>query len=324
LHLDRHIEVNKAQASPEFFQGQALEKWKELVKSEEELDAFRKQHGIASIATQQEVTLLQIKDLENARDTADAMARASEARIAKLEAALEDHSPTIQLSKLTGRHNYVLDALKERLLELRIEETDLASRYVDTYLPLVEVRENIRRTEEMLGQEDETHTEVTMGVNVNYQALMLDLETERTQFEAHKAKRDVLAAEVENHREQLAYLASRQVELESLERARRMAEAEYSQYRENVHRAKISSELDKVKVSNASVVQPAMLPLKPVRPNKFLIIALGILFGILGGLGPAYLCEYFDDTFRTDADVEKWLHLPVLASVSEKEFRSCT
>ena len=133
----------------------------------------------------------------------------------------------------------------------------------------------------------------------------------------------MLAKEVTRLHDQLKALADQQVKLESVERRRQMAATEYAQYRDNLHRARISSELDKIKVSNASVVQPATQPLEPIRPKKLAIIAVGVLFGLLCALGLAYVSEYFDDTFRTDANVEKWLELPVLASVSEEEFRGC-
>ena len=324
LYLERHIEVNAAQASPEFFAAQAEEMRQKLEEVEEELDAFRKEHGIASLAQQQETILLQIKDMENQRDASAASVESSRARVATLEEALEGKSETIQLSKTTGRHNYSLDALKEQLLELQIEETNLAARYTDNYLPLIEVREKIAKAQAMVNGEAPTHTEITTGLDLNYQSLMLDLETERTRYEANQAEYEVLAKEVDRLHAQLKALADQQVKLESLERRREMAAMEYAQYRDNLHRARISSELDKIKVSNAGVVQPATLPLEPVRPKKMVIIAVGILFAFLCSLGLAYVSEYFDDTFRTDSDVERWLELPVLASVSEEEFRECT
>ena len=324
LYLQRHIEVNAAQASPEFFEEQSAQKSRELEKVEDELDAFRKEHGIASLPQQQETILLQIKDKENQRDSAAASTESSRARVAKLEEAVKGRSDTIQLSKITGRHNYSLDAMKEKLLELKVEETNLATRYTDSYLPLVEAREKVQKAEIMVNNEEPTHTEITMGLDLNYQSLMLDLETERTRYEANKAEFEVLAREVTGLHDQLKDLSDQQIKLESLERKRQMATLEYTQYRDNLHRARISSELDKIKVSNASLIQPATEPLEPIRPKKLLIIAVGIVFGFLFALGLAYISEYFDDTFRTDADVERWLELPVLASVSEEEFRGCT
>ena len=110
----------------------------------------------------------------------------------------------------------------------------------------------------------------------------------------------------------------------TMKRSVQLAEEEYRQYRGNLHRARISVALDRDKVSNVSAVQDATLPFTPVRPRKPLIIMMGIVFGLLGGIGLAYVCNYFDDTFKTDADVRKWLDLPVLASISEREFRACT
>lgn len=324
LYLERHIEVNAAQASPDFFEEQAQNKGEELDAIEGELEKFRKEHKIATITQQQEVLLLQVKDLTNELGAAAAVAEGSKARIGELEAALKKTTPTMQLSTTTGRHNYARDALKDSLLQLRVQETELASRYVPSYPPLVEVREKIRHAEKMLDEEDTTHTEITTGINVNHQSLVLDLDKERASYEDYKARRALLEEKLAKVREELTALSDCQVQLERLERRRQILQAEFQQYRDNVQRANISSALDKVKVSNAGVVQPATLPLKPVRPNKPVIIMLGLVLGLLVGIAVAYICEYFNDTFQNDYDVQRRLRLQVLASVSEEEFRSCT
>jgi uncharacterized protein involved in exopolysaccharide biosynthesis len=324
LYLERHIQVNAAQASPDFFQEQADTKGRELDGIEADLEKFRKEHKIGTIAQQQEVLLLQVKDLTNELGSAAAVAEGSKARIDELEKALKSTTPTTQLSTTTGRHNYARDALKDSLLQLRVQETELASRYVPTYPPLVEVREKIHHAEEMLAEEDPTHTEVTTGINVNHQSLVLELDKERASFKDYSARRVLLEEKLGKAQAELTALADCQVQLERLERQRQIAQEEYHQYRDNVQRANISSALDKVKVSNAGVVQPATLPLKPVRPNKPVIIALGLVLGLLVGIGFGYVCEYFDDTFQNDYDVQRRLRLPVLASVSEEEFRACT
>jgi succinoglycan biosynthesis transport protein ExoP len=67
--------------------------------------------------------------------------------------------------------------------------------------------------------------------------------------------------------------------------------------------------------SNIRIVDPALIPSGPSRPNKFRNILLSVLAGLLGGIGLALLREYLDNTVKTPDDVETLARLPSLAVV---------
>ena len=67
--------------------------------------------------------------------------------------------------------------------------------------------------------------------------------------------------------------------------------------------------------SNIRVVDPALIPTGPSRPNKSRNIMLSILIGLVGGIGLALLREYLDNTVKTPDDIETLAHLPSLAVV---------
>lgn len=295
-----------------------------MSKAELALETFREEHGIVEITKQQETLLLQVAEIEKEMELAAADFESSRSRVEELKKALVDRSPLIELSRTTGRHNFSGDAMKELLLELRIEEKDLSTRFQDNHLPLVAVRKQIIEAETMLSKEEDTHTEVTTGIDLNVQSLELSLDTQRVQLGADEARLASLTGEVRRHKEDLAALASVNVRLHALERALTIAEEEYLQFRANLHRARTSAELDLVKVSNVSVVQSAEVPMTPVQPRKVFIIAAGLILAVLFSFAVAYAVEYFDDTFKTDSDVDRWLELPVLASIAEREFPECT
>ena len=276
-----------------------------MSKAELALETFREEHGIVEITKQQETLLLQVAEIEKEMELAAADFESSRSRVEELKKALVDRSPLIELSRTTGRHNFSGDAMKELLLELRIEEKDLSTRFQDNHLPLVAVRKQIIEAETMLSKEEDTHTEVTTGIDLNVQSLELSLDTQRVQLGADEARLASLTGEVRRHKEDLAALASVNVRLHALERALTIAEEEYLQFRANLHRARTSAELDKVKVSNVSVVQSAAVPMTPVQPRKVFIIAAGLILAVLFSFAVAYAVEYFDDTFKTDSDVDR-------------------
>ena len=67
--------------------------------------------------------------------------------------------------------------------------------------------------------------------------------------------------------------------------------------------------------SNIRVVDPALIPTGPSRPNKTRNIMLSILVGLIGGIGLALLREYMDNTVKTPDDIETMARLPTLAVV---------
>jgi len=83
---------------------------------------------------------------------------------------------------------------------------------------------------------------------------------------------------------------------------------------------KIASEkidVDLPKTAMVEIVDQAQPGLRPVRPNKPLNIALGIIIGLVVGVGLAFFIEYLDTSVKTIDDVERSLQAPVLGVIPQ-------
>lgn len=67
--------------------------------------------------------------------------------------------------------------------------------------------------------------------------------------------------------------------------------------------------------SNIRVVDPALAPSSPSRPQKARNIMLAVLMGLVGGVGLALFREYLDNTVKSPDDIEALTGLPSLAVV---------
>jgi succinoglycan biosynthesis transport protein ExoP len=83
---------------------------------------------------------------------------------------------------------------------------------------------------------------------------------------------------------------------------------------------KLSSEkidLSLPKTTMVEIMDTAQVGAKPVRPNKPLNIALGIIIGLVVGVGLAFFIEYLDTSVKTIDDVERSLQSPVLGVIPQ-------
>ncbi|MCU0782502.1 MAG: polysaccharide biosynthesis tyrosine autokinase [Verrucomicrobia bacterium] len=83
---------------------------------------------------------------------------------------------------------------------------------------------------------------------------------------------------------------------------------------------KIASEKIDVELPKTLMVEitdRAQPGLRPVRPNKPLNIALGIVIGLVVGVGLAFFIEYLDTSVKTIDDVERSLQSPVLGVIPQ-------
>lgn len=101
------------------------------------------------------------------------------------------------------------------------------------------------------------------------------------------------------------------------------------EYNKQIYSAflKQSKETDAVKTAsiqtiNARVLNKAVVPQSPYKPNKKLMLVIGLVIGLMLGLSVAFLLEHFDNTFKSSSEIESRLELPVigmLPNISEKD-----
>lgn len=71
-------------------------------------------------------------------------------------------------------------------------------------------------------------------------------------------------------------------------------------------------------VDNVSILAKAQVGEKqsPIKPKPLLNIAIALVVGLMSGVGLAFLLEYFDNTIKTEQDIEKMLGMPVLGVIT--------
>jgi polysaccharide biosynthesis transport protein len=70
-----------------------------------------------------------------------------------------------------------------------------------------------------------------------------------------------------------------------------------------------------LRATNIGVVNSALPPATPTRPNPPLYIAIGLVAGLFAGLSSAFVREHLDDTLTTALQLQSMPHLPMLGSI---------
>jgi uncharacterized protein involved in exopolysaccharide biosynthesis len=92
----------------------------------------------------------------------------------------------------------------------------------------------------------------------------------------------------------------------------------YNTLLERLETAKITQRLAASKEGiRYTILDPARLPLRPVRPNKPMVFLAGILFGACAGIGLICLTELFDHSFLGIDEARVFLDLPIFGAISK-------
>lgn len=259
-----------------------------LEKSEEEANAFKR--GSGSVATMDPASLL--KDINDSQQRADDL----KIREAQLETTIAGLGRSY-----SAQSN--LPALQKRLQELQLQ-------YTDSYPEIIRLKEEIRGVEEQL--KSAKPTIVRPSESPEYDRLSSELRAVR-QAEAN------LRINIARNRGLLQSIPAARAELDNLEREKQSQRTLYESMLSRQGQSEVSKQMtvqDKSTVFR--VVDPAILPIRPVSPDRVKLILLGILAGIGGGVGLVILKDQMDDSVKS-IDMASQFGLPILGIIPRIE-----
>lgn len=92
----------------------------------------------------------------------------------------------------------------------------------------------------------------------------------------------------------------------------------YNMLLQRLETAKITQRLEASKQGTRyTVLDPPRLPLRPIKPNKFLVMIMGIFFGVSAGIGLVLLMEFTDHSFLGIDEAKEFLDAPILGGISK-------
>jgi uncharacterized protein involved in exopolysaccharide biosynthesis len=205
--------------------------------------------------------------------------------------------------------------LNTRLLELMFKQAEISARYPEDSKEMRDIKQQIEVTRSLITREKEKKSGALTGIDEDKAALESVMKSEQAHLASLRARKKSLAGELEKREKALNELSPLEGKIAKMRRNISLSEQEYLKYRDNLQATEISAALDSAHVSNVKILQPATLPVAPVKPRKTRMIAIGLFIAFFGSIGFAFVIEYFDHSFKTNEEVERRLGLPVLATI---------
>jgi polysaccharide chain length determinant protein (PEP-CTERM system associated) len=218
-----------------------------------------------------------------------------------------------------------MDQDRNLLKELKAKLVQLESRYSDQYPDVNKTRMEIAALEKRIAlrppQDLAAPTKVLTEVadqpnNPSYVALASQLSG--VQSDIDLAKRQI--AEMQKRREDYVKRteAAPRVEEEykALMAQRTNTEAKYQDLMKRLMEARVAQGLEKEQMGEKfTLIDPARLPEKPVKPNVPAVLLVGLFLGIGAGAGNVFLKEAGDQSVRNAGQITGATGYPVLGTI---------
>ena len=293
-HLQNYIEANfrskydaTTQAS-NWLSAELEELRIKVEKSEDARIAYERQNQIWRTDEKQDITTSKLGDLSKAVTEAQTALAEKEALYRMAAGGNVDAIPAAQT-------NPVLQELLKHKAEL--DEQYLVA--VDQYGP------NYPKVLRLEAEKKELDANIAKARKTLIQGVEQDYNTARNRVELLQQNLDKQKAEANDMAEKL-------VQYQIL---RHDAESNKQLYDGLLQKLKEAGITAGLRSSNIRVVDPALTPTSPARPQKARNILLAFLVGLVGGVGLALFREYLDNTVKSPDDIETLTGLPSLAVV---------
>jgi polysaccharide biosynthesis transport protein len=257
--------------------------------------------------------------------------RSLQLQLVSLTGTLSDDHPDVKrlrreiaaLRAETGLQEEASDR-EGKLLELQAQISLLRQKYSDDHPDVVKLKRALTAIDQAVRTGDgadgkaDSLRRARKPDNPAYVTLKTQIETVGSQIQSMRTERDEL-------RNKLLLLDVRvsqspEVEREYLELARDLdiSRMRHREMRAKQMQAQLAEQLERDrKAERFTLIEPPVFPEKPYRPNRALILVMGLVLALGGSVGAAALRETLDQTVHSARDAVRVLQVPVLAVLPE-------
>lgn len=285
-YLDQTVAFKSEEASRTvgFVEEQLKNVRSELDSSEKDLQGYKTSSGVVMLDSEAEQLIKKVSEIEKERAVVSLQKRQLEFALASLKEA--ERKRTIYTP--ASNQDPMVSSMSSRLTELEMQKRSL----------LAENTENHPQVKALQGQIDELQSKIRATFETNLRSLT-------------KQESDIVRR-LADYEASLRKLPAAERELARFTRVTKVNANIFTFLLQKQEEARIAQAAT---ISNIKVVDSAITPEGPVKPQKKKNILLGLLVGLMLGVGLAFFHDYMDDTLKDADDAKQLLPWPLLGII---------
>ena len=286
MHMDSKL---KSSSDAGKFLDKQIEAAKiKLEKSELELQAFAKKIGIVSLDPKSNPTMRQLEELN------DALAKARANRVAQ-EAIYQQNLSVNSGNLFKMVENILIQDLRKQHVTLLSEYQQLSKTFKPGYPQMLQLKARM--------------DEIEAQILAEKQAV---IDSIKNAYETAVKTENYLAVRTEEQKDRAMELEEKATQYKIYDRE---VETNKSIYNSLLQRSKEIEATVGASVTNIQIIDNARPPLYPFKPRVALNLALGFVLGLFGGVGLAFVLEFFDNTIKNPDEMIDRFRIPVLGLI---------
>ena len=307
------------------FLEQELHDAKKALEAQEQAISQYKSKHIGLLPEQMEANLRSLDRLQADLNATDELTHSLTDKVSLVEKSIKEYeaSGTTQgASGATATSHAGMDPLIGRLRELeRNLTTLLAAEYTETYPDIVETRQEIKSVKKQLAAKygdpaEEKDGDAAKTFDPYLKELIKQRNELRVELSSVQDRRRRLAEHIREFEHRVEQTPSREQDMMILMRDYENMQKNYQALLDKRLNAHVAENLEKrQKGEQFRVLDPANLPQTLDKPNRLLIMALGLLGGCGLGVGLAIGLDQVNPTFKRREEVEMLPGIRVLAAI---------
>ena len=303
VYIDHVMELKAStkEKASKWFSTHLEELRRKVEESEFNLYAYRSKYGLMDAHERQMVAAQQLAELNSELVKAEMKRADVQVRHQQIVSLLRRHpDQTDDWSSLDNATEILQSPLIQVLRTEEIKASARVAELADKYGPLHPKMAHAKSELEDLRQRIQNEMQKI------YNSVKHD-------FDAALARAKMIREAVEKHKQEKVKLEQHEVEHAILDREAQSNRQLYDTFLRQMKETNLTSGM---LMSSIYLADPAVTPETPVGPRTRLNIILGLLAGLLGGIGLAFVLDYRDHSFKGPDDVERYLpRLPLLGIV---------
>ncbi|MFH1995412.1 MAG: XrtA system polysaccharide chain length determinant [Candidatus Omnitrophota bacterium] len=155
-------------------------------------------------------------------------------------------------------------------------------------------------------------------LNPMYQNIKIELNNANMQIASLKKRVQLTELYVGDYKERIKSIPKKEAELDELQRDYGINSAMYTDLTKRLETAYLTRRLElQEKGTRFKIVDPAVVPRTPFKPNRQFLGLAGMILGMGMGVGLIFMAEMTDHSFIEINQLRNFLNIPVLASISQ-------